>query len=129
MTTLNGAGVCQIANSAPAQAGAIARVAAAASTNATSVKASPGVLSGGILCNNTAAAKFFKFYDKASAPTVGTDTPKFTLIIPANNNIVLDHAVGAGFTVGIAYAITGAIGDADTTVLAANDVHGYLSYA
>ena len=50
-----------------------ARVMAAASTNATSVKASAGRLYEIHLCNTSAALKFVKFYIKTSAPTVGTD--------------------------------------------------------
>src|SRR5581483_5493004 len=61
-----------------------ARVKSAASTNATSVKASAGRLYQIHLCNTSAALKFVKFYNKASAPTVGTDTPVATYPLAAN---------------------------------------------
>jgi hypothetical protein len=94
----------------------------AATTNATSVKASAGTVRK-IICNNTVASdRFLKFYNKASAPTVGTDTPILTLTLPASTkNIQLpldDHY----FSTGIAFAITGAAADADTTAIAAGDI-------
>jgi hypothetical protein len=105
------------------------RVAAAASTNATLLKGAPGRVTGFKLCNNTAAAKYFKFYDKATAPVVGTDVPKFTVIIPVNSSSgQADFAAGFEiyFNIGIAYAITGAVADSDATAVAANDVHGFV---
>lgn len=102
------------------------RVKAAASTNATSLKASAGVVLGYALYNNTSSAKFFKFYNKASAPTVGTDTPAFTIIIPASGGANVEFSSGIPFGTGIAYAITGAVTDADTTATAADDVHGVV---
>lgn len=121
-----------VAPTAPAGSnGTTAFVKSAATTNATSVKASAGSILGGILVNNSAAVKFFKFYNKASAPTVGTDTPVATLGIPANggNLCLSDDGYGnARFSTGIAYAITGAVTDADTTAVAANDVSGWLIY-
>jgi hypothetical protein len=106
----------------------LARVAAAASTNATSTKASAGQLYGYALYNNTAAAKFFKFYNKASSPTVGTDTPVFTVIIPASSGANIEWSTGIPFATGIAYAITNLVADSDTTAVAANDVHGFFIY-
>jgi hypothetical protein len=105
------------------------RVFSAATTNATSVKASAGTIHSFVLSNTTAAAKFFKVYAKASAPTVGTDTPIATWGIPANGTIVYMTEVGMAVPTGIAYAITGAVADADTTATAAGDVTGHLTYA
>lgn len=109
----------------------VARVKAAAGTNATSVKGSSGNLYGGLLCNTTASNLFFKFYNKASAPTVGTDTPYFTAMVPANGVVELNLAadIGLRFATGLAYAITGAVGDSDTTSVAADAMHGCLVYA
>lgn len=104
------------------------RIKSAATTNATSVKGSAGQAYGWYLYNNTGTAKFFKFYNKASAPTVGTDTPLFTVGIPANGGSVHEFSLGIPFGTGIAYAITGATTDADTTATAADDVHGVLLY-
>jgi hypothetical protein len=117
---------------ASAAAGAMtkARVMAAASTNATSVKASAGRLYELHLCNTSAALKFVKFYNKASAPTVGTDTPVATYALAANGGRIDSVSVqGISFATGLAYAITGGVADADTTAVAANDVVGELLYA
>lgn len=107
-----------------------ARVKSAASTNATSVKASAGRLYEIRVCNTSAAMKFLKFYNKASAPTVGTDTPVATYpIAPNGGRVDVVSILGISFATGIAYAITGAVGDSDTTAVAVDDVTGELVYA
>jgi hypothetical protein len=106
----------------------LARVKAAASTNATSLKGSAGQLYGYALFNNTASAKFVKIYNKASAPTVGTDTPAFTIIVPASGGANVEWSMGIPLGTGVAYAITGAVADSDTTSTAADDVHGLILY-
>ena len=106
----------------------IGRVLAAATTNATSVKGSAGQLYGWQISNVSAAAKFVKFYDKATAPTVGTDPPVVTIGLPANSTVNLDAANGIAFALGIGLAITGAYTDADTTAVAAGDVLVNLLY-
>lgn len=100
--------------------------AAATSTNSTNLKGSAGVVLGYSLYNNTASAKFFKFYDKATAPTVGTDTPAFTVIIPASGGANVEFSTGVPFSTGIGYGITGAVADTDTTNTAVDDVHGFV---
>ena len=50
----------------------------AATTNATSTKASAGTVYGIIVANASAETRYLKVYNKASAPTVGTDTPVLT---------------------------------------------------
>ena len=105
-----------------------ARVMSAASTNATSTKASAGQIYGWYFYNNTASAKFVKFYNKASSPTVGTDTPTETIAIPSNGGTNIEFSMGVPYATGIAYAITGAIADNDTTAVAANDVTGFFLY-
>jgi hypothetical protein len=106
----------------------VQRIKAAASTNATSVKASAGQVYGWALYNNTASARFVKIYNKASSPTVGTDTPAFTIIIPASGGTNVEWSNGIPLGTGIALAITGLIADSDTTAVAADDVHGVLLY-
>jgi hypothetical protein len=102
-------------------------VSAAGTTNATSVKASAGNIYKITLINAAATAKFLKLYNKASAPTVGTDTPVWTAQLPptAVNGGSFDLDFGAQplyFSTGIAYALTGAAADADATALTAADV-------
>lgn len=99
-------------------------VSAAATTNATSAKASAGVLVQLIGYNAAAAIRYVKFYDKASAPTVGTDTPLLTFAIPATTAFVLEFHYGIRFATGIAYALTTGSADADTGALTAGDVLG-----
>lgn len=107
----------------------IAKLLSAATTNATSLKASAGTLCGGTVSNNSAAVKFLHLYNKASAPTVGTDSPAFTILLPVGVTTLVDLGpVGGSFATGIAYSITGAAGDLDATVTAVNDVSGVLVY-
>jgi hypothetical protein len=103
-------------------------VQSAATTNATSTKALPGQLYGFTLCNTSAAVKFFKFYNKASAPTVGTDTVAFKILIAAGSCRDREFPLGMNFSLGIAWAITGAQADSDATAVAAGDVVGAFDY-
>ncbi len=95
----------------------------AATTNATSVKASAGLLYMLTATNNSATVAFLKMYDKASAPTVGTDIPVMTYMLPSNGGIAVPiPATGVTFTTGIAYAITGLATTANTTAVALSQV-------
>lgn len=108
-----------------------AKILTAATTNATSLKASAGKLFIAMLSNNATTARYVHLYNKASAPTVGTDSPAFTITLPPNTiaqPFVFDHDIGLAFTTGIAYSITAAAGDLDATVTAANDVTGVIGY-
>lgn len=97
---------------------------AANTTNATSLKGSAGTV--GFIqlgSNSTTAIGYLKLYDKATAPTVGTDVPIQTYIIPfatggAGNNPPIPIQ-GLAFATGIAYAVTGGIADNDNTSVAA----------
>lgn len=104
----------------------ISRVLSAASTNATSVKASAGQVYSIYAHNTNAAVRYLKIYNKASAPTVGTDTPVLTLPIPGNTagaGFVLDTGgIGIAMATGIALAITTGVADSDTAAVAANEI-------
>jgi hypothetical protein len=101
----------------------------AATTNAASVKASAGQVYGIQASNTGAANAFLKLYNKASAPTVGSDTAVKTLIIPAGGGIVVSAAdIGMVFGTGIALAITGVATTADTTAVALAQVVVNLDY-
>lgn len=104
------------------------RVVSAASTNATSVKATPGKLVEIDLFNTAAYDVFVKFYNKASAPTVGSDTPVWTIPIKTGTGYSKSFPVGRFFSTGIAYAITKLQADSDTTVTVASDVTGTISW-
>lgn len=114
---------------AVAASGGISTVArlptAAASTNATSVKGSAGRVYFVDCVNASAAMRFLKLYNKATAPTVGTDTPFATFAIPAGQRLSVKWAdIGLYLSAGIAYAFTTGAPDADTGALTANDIVG-----
>lgn len=104
----------------------IGKLISAASTNATSLKGSAGQVYTIYAHNTNAAVRYLKLYNKASSPTVGTDTPVMTLPIPGNtagNGFVLDTSgLGVAFAAGIAYALTTGVADADTGTVAANEI-------
>jgi hypothetical protein len=106
----------------------VATLNSAATTNATSVKATAGNIYNIALSNNGAAAAFFKLYNKATAPTVGTDIPLDVITVGAGSYVNIDSARGIRFATGIAYAITNLIADADTTAVAAGQVKVHISY-
>jgi len=106
-----------------------ARVASAATTNATVVKGGAGNLLAVALFNNAATPRYFKFYNKATAPTVGTDVPAWTIPLPAGGGYSDVFPMGEPFAAGIAFAITGAAADADATAVAVDDVQGRVLYA
>lgn len=110
----------------------ISRTISAATTNATSVKASAGQVFTIMAHNTNAAVRYLKLYNKASAPTVGTDTPVMTLPIPGNTagaGFALDTGgMGIAFATGIALALTTGVADADTAAVAANEIVINLLY-
>lgn len=98
---------------------------AAASTNATLIKATSGRVAAITAYNASAAVRYLKLYNKASAPTVGTDTPVLTFAIgPAQQFNLAVMGVGIYFATGIAYALTTGSADSDTGALTAADVVG-----
>lgn len=105
---------------ATAPSGSSRLLSAAASTNATSVKGSAGTIKAIQGYNAKASPVYLKLYNKATAPTVGTDTPVKTIYLPPSSAFALDFSFG--FSVGIAYALTGAAADNDATALAAGDI-------
>jgi len=109
------------------------KLVSAASTNATVIKAGPGTIGYLAVSSVNAAARYLKLYDKATAPTVGTDTPIHTFIIPGNtagagSNVPVPDE-GIRFTAGISFALTTGIQDSDTGAVAANEIvvnYGYV---
>ena len=101
----------------------------AATTNATLVKATAGTLFAIGASNIGLAVAFVKLYNKASAPTVGTDVPVLTLVLPPMAVLEFDMgALGYRFSAGIALAITNLAADSDTTAVAAAQVKVLTSY-
>ena len=104
----------------------------AASTNSTVIKSSAGTLYLCVAMSINAAPRYLKLYDKATAPTVGTDVPVQTYMIPGST-------VGAGFVVpiperglsfvnGIGFALTTGIADNNVGAVAAGDITVNFAY-
>ena len=101
----------------------------AASTNATSVKATAGTMWSIVITNINVAARFVKLYNLASAPIVGTSTPVLTIAVPSSGTIQVDGgANGIRFSTGIALAITGLAPDNDTTAVTVSDTKILINY-
>jgi hypothetical protein len=93
------------------------------SVNATAAKASAGKLYSVNGFNSSASVTYLKFYDKATAPTVGTDTPVLTLALPALSVFSYDLG-GLAFATGIGYGLTTVAADNGTTAVAAGAILG-----
>lgn len=108
------------------------RLVSAASDNATSLKGSAGQIGYIVVGNVNAAMRYLHIYNKASAPTLGTDTPVLTIPIPGNTagaGAILPTPVGVEFTTGIAFAITTTTGTIPATgSVAANDITVSIGY-
>lgn len=100
----------------------------AATTNPTLVSTGAKRLVGFVLSNNSAATKWVRLFNKATAPVPGTDTPLFTVPIAAGTTRDFSIPVGVAFSLGLGYAVTGAAPDNDATAVAVNDVTGVLAY-
>lgn len=101
----------------------------AASTNATSVKASAATVYSISAYNAGAALAYVKIYNKASAPTVGTDVPAHVLALPATSTGSIDcGALGIRLGTGLAFAITNLAADSDATAVAAAQIKLEISY-
>jgi hypothetical protein len=83
--------------------------------------------------NIGATAAFVKLYNKATAPTVGTDIPEMVIPVPAAIAGVPGFVEitpgynGYRFALGLGIAITGGSADSDTTAIAAGQVKVKLS--
>lgn len=105
----------------------------AATTNGTSVKGAAGTLGMCVVTNTNSAVRYLKFYNKATAPTVGTDTPVLVIAVPGATTgggvaVPIPSRVGVSFTTGIALAITTGAADTDTGAVALNEVIVNLGY-
>jgi hypothetical protein len=79
------------------------------SDNLTSIKSVGGKVGFIIASNINAAIRYLHLYDKAIAPTIGTDTPVLTIPIPGSTTgggAILNVENGIQFNNGIAIAIT-----------------------
>ncbi len=105
----------------------------AATTNGALVLTGTSGLQALYATNTGAAAAFVKLYNKATAPTVGTDVPEMIIPVPAAVGGVPGVAQispgfnGYRFALGLGIAITGGAADSDTTAVAAGQVKVKLS--
>jgi hypothetical protein len=105
----------------------------AASTNGALILTGTSGLHAFYATNTGATAAYVKLYNKATAPTVGTDVPAMILPIAAAVAGVPGVALlpigyqGFRFALGLGIAITGGAADADTTAVAAGQVKVMLS--
>ena len=104
------------------------KLVSAATTNATSVKATPGVVTSIVATNVNAAARYLKLYNKASAPTVGTDTPVQVYMLPPAGGAVITLDKPLWFSTGIAFALTTGAADSDTGAVALSELIVNLGY-
>lgn len=89
--------------------------ASAASTNAAVVKSTAGRIFSMIVSNPTATAASVKLYNKATAPTVGTDVPIATVTVAAGGIAIVDcGALGHAFSAGLGRAVTALPAATDT---------------
>ena len=86
------------------------------------IKGAAGCVFGYYIANAAAATRFVKFYNKLTAPTVGTDTPLLTIPLPAGAAANVYMGPGIQFSLGIGIGATQLVADSDTTAPAANDV-------
>lgn len=91
-----------------------------------SVKGTPGQIYGWYVTNHAMAPRYIKLYNKATAPTVGSDTPVMTISIPAGTSPitseVADFTNGIAFSLGIGIGATTGKAHADTGAPAVGDV-------
>ncbi|CAM8658489.1 hypothetical protein MCEMIEM13_01518 [Comamonadaceae bacterium] len=104
------------------------KFASAATVNNVLVLTGARRLLGWSLTNTTATFKYFRFYNKATAPTSG-EAPTFMVGIPPNSTVLSPPVVGGiALSLGLGIACTGAVADTDATATAVNDVIGSIHY-
>jgi hypothetical protein len=112
--------------------GLVAKIISTASTNALLISTSTWAATCYCidLSNNGLTWAYLKIYNKASTPTVGTDTPVYTFGIPPNGKLspnISDLGIWLGTGTGFSIAITGGFADLDTTAIAAGQVVGIIT--
>jgi hypothetical protein len=72
--------------------------------------------------NNRASSVFLKLYNKATAPSVGSDTPVATIECVASQPFVYDYPIGLAFSIGIGFGLVTAGADASSASVTAADI-------
>lgn len=114
----------------PSTAGGLSvyQLISAAGTNAVNIKASAGQVYGWSIMNPSSSTRYFKLFNKASAPTVGTDSPVMTFALPGNGGIAQSINQGIVFATGIAACTTTGSPLLDTGAVGLSDVIVNLYY-
>lgn len=79
--------------------------------------------------NNVGFDRYVKVYDKATTPTVGSDSPIMTIPVRANSHIHLDFSSPIAFASGLGFGCTTGIADSDTGAPSTGDIVLMVSYA
>lgn len=108
-------------------AASVSSVIAAATTNATVVKASAGRLIGWQLQNTTASLVYVKLHNQTTTPTAGASVA-FPIAIPANGKTEITLDGGIAFTTGIGYTTVTGSANTDATAVAAGAIVGTLHF-
>jgi hypothetical protein len=104
-----------------------------ATTNSTLIRGSAGSVFN-IIVHNThsggggGSAITLRFYDKATAPVVGTDVPMIIIHVQSNDSKEINFTSGITFKNGIAYSITAGNALLDSTPVSTDGVQVYIGY-
>lgn len=104
------------------------KVDAGGSTNAALIQAGPCGVATVFINNAAASARFVRLYDKATAPTVGTDVPVAVITVPSSSSKEITLRYELEFVLGLGVAITGAAPYNDSTSVTAHDVQLFIIY-
>jgi hypothetical protein len=89
----------------------------------------PRNLCGYTIVNTAAAARYVKLFNKATAPTMGTDTPAMVIPLAAGTTVHLSFSRPPLFALGLWVSTTTGISNSDNTAPAASDILMNLLYA
>jgi hypothetical protein len=106
----------------------IYRVLWPANTTGVSIKGSAGQVYGWYVANTATSWRCMKLYNKATAPTVGTDTPFMTIPLPPSSATNIAFPQGIAMGTGIGIGVTTGVADGDTGAPSANDVIVNIGY-
>ena len=99
----------------------------AATTNATNIKASQGVVTGWYIYNSNANARKVAFHNTAGTPTAGASI-FYTIVIPGLAATNVSFPNGLAFSTGIAITTVTGLADSDATAVALNDLNINIFY-
>lgn len=95
------------------------------------ISAKPGKLGPHSICNASTGPTYFRLYDSAVAPTLGTTPPIERGMVPASGNFIVggDGFEGIPIENGLWIYLSKAIGDSDNTALPASKTLVNVNYA